>query len=210
MTTSLNNEGAASPFLKTEPGKFILKASSGEVVDQKTAEDSENNVDDSIPVVKSAGIFWNASRVDWKAKPKLLGQQQAGSYTVDFSEQIGIYILYDGSRVVYLGRAVERPLGIRLAEHLKDRLNGRWDRFSWFGLRGVSETGNLTGPEFSANQKQIISLMEAILIEALEPPLNRKRGDDFSDKEYLQVTDPALEAKKKKALIDELTAKLGS
>ena len=32
--------------------------------------------------------------------------------------------------------------------------------------------------------------LEALLIEALEPPQNRKRGDDFSAIEYIQDMDP--------------------
>jgi hypothetical protein len=34
--------------------------------------------------------------------------------------------------------------------------------------------------------------LEALLIEALEPPQNRKRGDDFSAIEYIQDIDPEL------------------
>jgi hypothetical protein len=49
--------------------------------------------------------------------------------------------------------------------------------------------------------------MEALLIEALEPPQNRKRGDGFSAVEFIQVPDPDLEDKRAKQVIDELLKK---
>jgi len=51
--------------------------------------------------------------------------------------------------------------------------------------------------------------MEALLIEALEPPQNRKRGDGFSAVEFIQVPNPDLEKKQKKALLAELGKNLG-
>ncbi|MFT3688130.1 hypothetical protein [Paenirhodobacter sp.] len=100
--------------------------------------------------------------------------------------------------------SVDRPISIRLREHLRDRLNGRWNRFSWFGLRGVDDAGRLTEPDFATSQRDIIALMEGILIETLEPPLNRKRGDDFSAREYLQVDDPGLEERRFKETVEAL------
>lgn len=37
-----------------------------------------------------------------------------------------------------------------------------------------------------------MATLEALLIEALEPPQNRKRGDDFSAIEYIQDLDSEL------------------
>ena len=139
----------------------------------------------------------------WKSNPRLFGQQQAGSDRVDFSDQIGVYILHDRSRVIYVGRSIDRPMGRRLFEHTKDRLNGRWDRFSWFGLRSVSEEGQLRDVDTSSiDRDTLIATLEAVLIEALEPPQNRRRGDQFSAIEYLQVADPD----KDKQKIDAITA----
>jgi hypothetical protein len=50
--------------------------------------------------------------------------------------------------------------------------------------------------------------MEALLIEGLEPPQNRKRGDDFSAVEFLQVEDPEIQRSQTLQLIDELKSKL--
>ncbi|ODA67993.1 hypothetical protein A7A08_01162 [Methyloligella halotolerans] len=147
-------------------------------------------------------------RVDWKASnPKLLGKQQAGASDVDFSSQVGVYLLHDGVRVIYVGRASD-ALGARLRAHTSDRLEGRWDRFSWFGLRAVDESGRLVSSDASWNPSVVLDTMEALLIESLEPPLNRKRGDNFSGLEYLQVTDPAFERLNKKRLLAELEAKI--
>ncbi|RMD77753.1 MAG: hypothetical protein D6820_11090, partial [Lentisphaerae bacterium] len=41
----------------------------------------------------------------------------------------------------------------------------------------------------------IIPALEALLIEALEPRQNRKRGDDLAAVEFIQKTDPAIKKK---------------
>ena len=41
--------------------------------------------------------------------------------------------------------------------------------------------------------KILIPALEAILIEALEPRQNRKRGDDLSAVEYIQREDPEIQ-----------------
>ena len=87
-----------------------------------------------------------------------------------------IYILYDHHTVVYVGRAIERPLGKRLYEHTVDRLGSRWNRFSWFGFLDVTQKGNLRETPFNSSLAALVATLEALLIEALEPPQNRKRG----------------------------------
>ena len=51
--------------------------------------------------------------------------------------------------------------------------------------------------------------MEALLIEGLEPPQNRKRGDDFSAIEYLQAEDPAVERQQMMELLAEMQRRIG-
>ena len=48
----------------------------------------------------------------------------------------------------------------------------------------------------------MISTLEAIMIEIVEPVLNRRRGDDFSSIEFIQVISP--EIKDELAKIDLL------
>ncbi|MEO0963192.1 MAG: GIY-YIG nuclease family protein, partial [Pseudomonadota bacterium] len=58
--------------------------------------------------------------------------------TVDFRQQRGIYVLYDGNfNIVYVGQAGagNQDLFGRLKNHLTDHLASRWSLFSWFGVR---------------------------------------------------------------------------
>ena len=121
----------------------------------------------------------------------------------------GVYLLHDGNKVVYVGRKTDQPLGLRLKQHTSDRLNGRWDRFSWFGIFGVSEDGRLAKKTADVfNIDNLIATMEALLIEGLEPPQNRKRGDDFSAVEFLHVADPEIQKSQIYDLMEMLKQKL--
>ena len=60
------------------------------------------------------------------------------------------------------------------------------------------------------NPDVVVETMEALLIESLEPPLNRRRGDNFSGVEYIQAVDPQIEATKEKALLDKLRKRIES
>jgi hypothetical protein len=120
-------------------------------------------------------MFWRREAVEWTATPKILGKQEVGAIAVNFYEQLGIYLLYDGREVIYVGRTTDRPLGRRLFEHTRDRLATRWDRFSWFGLVPVSADGKLQKLPGSYEAAKLIPALEAVLVEALEPRQNRKR-----------------------------------
>jgi hypothetical protein len=137
-------------------------------------------------------MYWQRDLVVWRNDTKMYGKQQALSRPVDFGKQKGIYILYDHHTVVYVGRTIDRPLGKRLFEHTVDRLGSRWNRFSWFGLLDVTQAGDLRETVLNTSLAALVATLEALLIEALEPPQNRKRGDDFSAIEYIQDIDPEL------------------
>ncbi len=192
-------EGEKSPFQKIGKGEYILRE---KLIDSSSSTSSESVEDDVHDVVSSFGMFWRRDAVDWKAKPQILGMQQLGAEPVDFYGQIGIYLLYDGREIIYVGRTTDRPLGKRLYEHTLDRLATRWDRFSWFGLLPVTDKGGLGKIPDSFVSAKIVPALEAILIEALEPRQNRKRGDDLSSVEYLQKEDPEVERKLKKSLLE--------
>jgi hypothetical protein len=59
-------------------------------------------------------------------------------------------------------------------------------------LLDVTQDGGLRETLLNTSLAALVSTMEALLIEALEPPQNRKRGDDFSAIEYIQDIDPEL------------------
>ena len=161
-------------------------------------------------LINALGMYWSRDKINWAAgNPKLLGRQALGSVSVDFSEQRGVYLLYDRSAVIYVGRAIDQGIGSRLKQHTYDRLNGRWDRFSWFGVYSVSTGGALETGEESYNRSLLIATMEALLIESVEPSQNRKRGDDFRAIEFLQAEDPEIELNKMKALLAQVQTRLG-
>ncbi len=54
----------------------------------------------------------------------------------------------------------------------------------------------------------LIVTMEALLIEGLEPPQNRKRGDEFGASEFLQTEDPKIRKQSIRDMIDELKSKV--
>lgn len=172
-----------------------------------TAPLAANLTEDEPGLLNAFGLFWRRLEVDWlPSQPKLLGVQLAGSSAVDFGEQVGLYVLYDGSRLVYVGRVNEPRLAKRLREHTRDRLSGRWDRFSWFGVRAVTDEGLASfSSSATVSMDTLIKTLEALLIEALEPPQNRRQGDGFAELEFIQVLDPSIEKKRKKQLLNELS-----
>ena len=205
ISASIKHDGNLSPYLRVDKGIFSLRADSVKLVfDENEASESEEQYE----IVTSFGMFWRKEAVEWVATPRLLGMQQIGATPVDFCKQIGVYLLYDGREVIYVGRSTERPLGRRLYEHTIDRLSARWDRFSWFGLLPISAAGQIGSLPDGYKAKNLIPALEAILIEALEPRQNRKRGDDLAAVEYLQKLDPAIEKKKMRATLDTVLNKL--
>jgi hypothetical protein len=164
---------------------------------------------DETGLINAFGMYWTRSQVLWSSTPRILGQQQPGSNPVDFFGQRGVYLLHDGREVMYVGRTTDQALGTRLRQHTVDRLNGRWDRFSWFGVFAPSESGVLnTSVTPQYDLEMLIITMEALLIEGLEPRQNRKRGDDFKAVEFLQVEDPAIQKSRIMQLMEDLKTKL--
>ena len=110
--------------------------------------------------------------------------------------------------MIYVGRATD-ALVTRLLAHTADRLGGRWDRFSRFALRSVGPDGELIDMSVPWDQIVVIETVEPLLIESLEPPLNRRRGDNFSGVEYLQVVDPEFERLQQRRVIGKLSQAIG-
>lgn len=212
MYASMKSEGTASPFVLPEKGRFALRAigappTSSTLISEMAEESTADGKRSSKSIINALGMFWERSKVDWSGpQTKLFGRQSEGK-PVDFGSQRGIYLLHDTQGVLYVGKAHPGPLGQRLWQHTFDRLGGRWTRFSWFGLFPATEDGTLqAGSALPVNSSETLILtLEAILIEALEPRQNRKRGDtSFEDVEFLQSEDPNLELKRKFAILDEL------
>jgi len=154
-------------------------------------------------------MYWRRDLVVWTGNPNLYGQQQRGTKKVNFSGQRGVYLLHDDRDVVYVGRTTEQTLGKRLFDHVVDRLSGRWNRFSWFGVLPVVEDGRIVDrADVQMSIGTIVELMEALLIETIEPPLNRQRGQDMQAKEYIQVEDEKIKKQQMDALLLQIQRKL--
>lgn len=211
IATSINEEGEKSPFMRVSRGVYnlnpILAQSIREAQQLESAVSENLNVQNKDTIINAFGMFWQRDLVLWSNNPQLLGRQQIGADPVDFSCQIGVYILYDGKETVYVGRSIDRTLGKRLFEHTQDRLNGRWNRFSWFGLHAVTDQGQLEEVMPTISTDLLVCTLEALLIEGLEPPQNRKRGDNFNASEYLQAIDPEIEKRKVKKTLSQLLEK---
>jgi hypothetical protein len=212
LAQSIKHQGPDSPYVRVGKGTFAVRgrvAGVAVVPPKLTPDVAESEEDEEqYEIVTSFGMFWRRNAVEWVATPKLLGMQEIGATPVDFNKQLGIYLLYDGREVIYVGRSTDRPIGRRLFEHTIDRMSTRWDRFSWFGLLPVSEAGVLGSLPVDYQAATIIPALEAILIEALEPRQNRKRGDDLVAVEYIQRVDPEIEKKRMKATLDAALEKL--
>jgi hypothetical protein len=200
-------------------GIFILKEFVNEtndcnevqeaIVDNKeTVSARKKRINNNGKIINSFGIYWNRTLVHWKsAIPDLLGIQQIGAKEVNFKDQKGIYLLHDSRETIYVGQAIEQPLGKRLKDHTTDRLAGRWDRFSWFGFYPVNDDGrlNLEAQFKDFTIQHLGDILEAILIESIEPRQNRKQGNSFIGLEFLQQEAPEIKQKQKKQLLDDLS-----
>lgn len=197
-----------SPFLTLGKGQYTLKDKPEHIDTAPEGVNAAGDTDTETGALRAFGMFWRRGEALWTGKPKLIGRQQIGASNVNFAEQVGVYLLHDRDRVIYVGRAAD-TMYARLKAHTTDRMGGRWDRFSWFGLRSVGEDGSLMEPSAAWTHNVVIETLEALLIESLEPPLNRKRGDNFSGVEYLQVVDPEIENIRKKQIFKEMASQVG-
>jgi len=205
LSTSLSKK--SSPFLRTARGEYGLRQAPQAKPSTKAAVAIAPEDIAETGALRAFGMFWQRSNVLWGSSSRIFGRQGPETTKVDFAGQIGVYLLHDQARTVYVGRASD-TLSARLRAHTVDRLSGRWDRFSWFGLRAVSEKGELMDSKVPWSQAVVIETMEALLIESLEPPLNRRRGDNFSAAEYQQFADPEIEVNQQRALLAKVAAKM--
>lgn len=229
LASSIKHDGERSPFLRVGKGLFALKDDTATIGSKSsksskplpaTAPSNQDDITSDITsdiasdkasdeaIMRSFGMYWQRELVLWRREAKLFGKQQAETMPIDFGRQKGIYILYDHHTVVYVGRSIDRPLATRLYEHTTDRLASRWNRFSWFGLLDATDDGRLQEPALNTSLGGIIAAFEALLIEALEPPQNRKRGDDFSGIEYIQAIDPELQERQLQHTLRSIEGKL--
>jgi hypothetical protein len=97
-------------------------------------------------LIKNYGLFWAEKNVFWGVGNNagtLLGvpAKNLTAKKIDFREQSGVYVLYADYQMVYVGQAGagNQKLFTRLKQHTRDALAGRWNQFSWFGIRRFGE-----------------------------------------------------------------------
>jgi hypothetical protein len=153
----------------------------------------------SAPIL-CLGALWKAEDFYWKSAPangKLIGVPSANvtGAEVNFADQSGIYVLYSDFTPIYVGQAKKR-LFARLKEHfVLDDLQGRWNRFTWFGLRKALANGDLSvhGVDFHISTDQLLDHLEAVMIHGFEPPRNGQDGRFGKNvTRYAQVRDSRL------------------
>jgi hypothetical protein len=153
-------------------------------------------------LIHTLGLYWRAENVYWGAGSnagKLLGVPATAltSTPIDFRDQVGFYALYNDYKLVYVGQvgSGNNTLLGRLKAHQKYNLRGRWNQFSWFGLRHVLMSGKLSNVNTQAHPSLNVVLdhIEAVLIEVAEPYMNGQGGRFGSGvKWYNQIRDPRL------------------
>jgi len=138
-----------------------------------------------IKLIKAFGEYWDRNL--FESHGKIKGEQGDGE-VVDFSQEIGIYLLYRGYECIYVGQVTKQALASRLKQHTKDRLMNKWDKFSWYGFYGIGKNGQLQikNKKISLTTDDIADILEAVLIESIEPKFNNKRGNNLSENEYSQ------------------------
>lgn len=153
-------------------------------------------------IFKNFGFLWERKYLytgRGRNKGHLIGRSRKNKeILVDFREQIGVYALYDkNEQIVYIGQAGKGKKGLfnRLKQHQTDRLWNRWEYFSWVGFYPVSvdEIGDngahqlvLCEPSDQVENytfNNALTEVEAVLIELVEPKLNR-RGSFLGSSKY--------------------------
>jgi len=150
-------------------------------------------------LIKNFGLYWEKERVDW-GKPRVMGtllgknKKSKKSPKVDFRQQVGIYVLHNDYRAVYVGQVGSGKVN-SLFNRLKDHKNHtpEWNRFSWFGWRDVNANGDLSMKTEGSHgtMSEFLNQIEAILIMAINPPRNRQNGSlGKKVDEYEQYREP--------------------
>jgi hypothetical protein len=162
-------------------------------------------------IIKNYGLYWDKDLVKWKGirDTRLMGYygNDKENNKMCFDKQIGVYILYLDYRLVYVGKA-EKSLFSRLNNHKVSRnKSGRWNQFSWFGVKEVIDKSlDKKSKPITAENSEIIKSLEALLIAASEPGLNKQRGQWGNAVRYYQIIPVDYQTEKEK--LEDIQEKL--
>lgn len=181
--------------------------------------------------IRTFGHYWSRDLIDWGRRGpnqsgSLYGTSKLGSSKkLNFRNQVGIYVLFDRDRqVVYVGQtgSGNQRLFHRLRQHSRGHMRDRWTNFSWFGFLEIGADGELQektknidddlASEVSGSHRDALDEVEAVLIQILEPGLNKQGPKWKSATEYFQY-EPEVEAEPSLKILQdklqEISKKLG-
>lgn len=168
-----------------------------------------------MPIIKNYGFLWERKYIFRGAGSNAghLKGVASGLETADFREQIGVYVLYDQfQNIVYIGQAGNgnASLFTRLKNHIDGALWNRWHYFTWIGFKAVNQDGSLSAQQnvnsgvSGFRYSDALNEIEGILIEVIEPKLNKQAGRLKSAVEYFQYIDPKVEDVTAATVLSEL------
>ena len=207
--------GGMQNIIKTAPGFYWLQRETGapaQDIISDVAEELDYTDATKYLSVAAYGLHWERSKVDWRAG-RILGYDPGFDIDADperainFADQQGVYLLHNWQSVVYVGRTAAEKNGLfqRLHQHHRKQVwSAKWERFSWFGIRRVSETGGMIDGPAQASKEVVSALMEAVLIETLGPSFNKTQGS-YMGTLYHQTTDPNVAKTQAQNLLRGLT-----
>jgi hypothetical protein len=190
---AIAKEGDQCPIVRTEPGVYVArKLASPEDLRAASSLPSED-VFNSKGIITCYGPGWLRDVCDWNPTPlDFIGCQYRQSPKIDFSNQVGVYALSSkppGKEecLVYTGVTFDRTIGECLHGHTQDRLSGRWNQFSFYGLLPINEDGTFGSLPHDCTMADTMASLQSILVEVATPPANRRSFDYFSTLEFIQL-----------------------
>jgi hypothetical protein len=153
LATNIKKNGPASAFRRAGRGIFALTAAPTDSTLQSVVERRKKE---------------KRAKSQSSTRPLVLGylERIASSAFSEFPQQItdlvhgkhGVYALYKGDRLYYVGLATN--LRNRIRQHLKDKHAGKWNRFSLYLVRKVEH----------------IKELESMILRIADPTGNSTRG----------------------------------
>ncbi len=211
ISNDIREHGEFSSFEKISMGTFRLRKKEAEYAVYNSKMENAKEPFAYNSMIRSYGMYWHRNQVFWNTRPDLYGNQIDDTHSVNFNNQKGIYLLYDGREIIYVGQALDRSISEKLFDHTEDYFSGRWDRFSWFGLYEIDKNRKLYIPDEKSRNitvRDITETLEAIMIECLEPSQNKEKCDIFFGIEYRQMEDPDIKRKRYQQILNSLSSSL--
>ena len=214
MISRLIREGGRD-IVRARRGYYYMRVAADiNTVSEQEEPDDELVITDEPQnlAVAAYGLHWERDKVSWSRSGHHLygwdasNPNPAETDYVDFATQQGVYLLHSWDAVVYVGRTTAESSGLfeRLRYHHSMHVwSSKWVRFSWFGLRPVSNTGELKDVPAMATKRVVSALMESVLIETLRPAFNSQKGD-YMGTLYRQLVDPGIAEREARAMIQRV------